>query len=740
MIEREGTAWRLLLRLGAHEVQFDGKVTPCGVVMHPISHLATAPILARCLEALARAELGPVHTTLDLEAPAHLVDALEGVGFVPGARRITFRRSLLGFKPIRSAFELVPLADHLGEAAPVVKDVCRDMPLLQGASAEECLDHLVALAGGRMGAGWTLARRDGRSVGLFAPEVEEGRGELLAFGLADWARGRGWGRALHLSALGVLKDLGARVYEDGTEVGNLPMRSIFRANGCGATGDYEDWVWGVEPREHTVGWVGESAPLPDAPFWADARVDASLSARPALCAALARVAFSFLLDRASAIGSDPLWIVDVQPNTLARTVRMLTELKRLCAQHPEPLPPWRFIVWGPPPSLSREWTRDRRTRAWVESGLLDWIEPPPASGAVQELAMSKARIHENRGIFAVVAEHACYLPQHGFRVDGQELRELQVHPDPEATGMWQVRAGDHLVDELPETMEELGLDLVFADYRSSAFRDVLVPTGAATLVDALLRWGGGPSMVVSVEPGTLSAEEMQGRTLGPIQAAGAPRLPLDHHALRRALETLGVRGLLAEGGDGDTVVAAWSRGEIRDLAHAVRTWRVEFEGRCPVVRNWPMADPKVVEEVGVESLLAQLRLSGHDPEVFLALVPRLRELVSAITDIQRSRLLRTLEKVCANLVGEPFDGDAAFSAGRLAYDLRDADLAWLAFSAAAQLGGLTVSTILNLGLVARAEGRTDLARAQFEAVLALQPGEEAASRLLGDLEDEAAGR
>lgn len=82
---------------------------------------------------------------------------------------------------------------------------------------------------------WWIASLDGEPVGLVFPQLIHdlpGAGTVYHIGVLTEHRGKGFGRIMHARALEAMSVLGATRYIGSTQLDNLPMQHVFRANDC----------------------------------------------------------------------------------------------------------------------------------------------------------------------------------------------------------------------------------------------------------------------------------------------------------------------------------------------------------------------------------------------------------------------------------------------------------------------------------------------------------------------------
>jgi hypothetical protein len=229
---------------GTRPARAAGTYSCLGSTIEGLEVAAGAPgaVLRAVIAELTRRGLGPI-TYCAPERSGVAAAELERLGFVRLAEWITVRRELRTPHQLAAApFALAPLLDRLADGLPILEETVGGLPGYEGAPGERVLADLIA--GARRPSldplGWMVAYHDARACGLLLPE--HGRvGMLAAFGIARWARGRGWGRSLHRYGLNLLAMHGAREYVDYTLAANRAMRGVFRSNGCREAETFCQW-------------------------------------------------------------------------------------------------------------------------------------------------------------------------------------------------------------------------------------------------------------------------------------------------------------------------------------------------------------------------------------------------------------------------------------------------------------------------------------------------------------------
>ncbi len=85
---------------------------------------------------------------------------------------------------------------------------------------------------------WLLAFKDSNPIGYVFPQRywdKPEEGSIFDIAILPEMQGKGYGKILHAKGLQTLAEIGVKSYVGSTDVQNLPMIAIFRANGCQLT-------------------------------------------------------------------------------------------------------------------------------------------------------------------------------------------------------------------------------------------------------------------------------------------------------------------------------------------------------------------------------------------------------------------------------------------------------------------------------------------------------------------------
>jgi tetratricopeptide (TPR) repeat protein len=134
-------------------------------------------------------------------------------------------------------------------------------------------------------------------------------------------------------------------------------------------------------------------------------------------------------------------------------------------------------------------------------------------------------------------------------------------------------------------------------------------------------------------------------------------------------------------------------------------------------------------ELPLEELLAWLRLSGWDSNIFLGCFPTLMKLVGSASDILRHEVFRTVQEVWRTYFPIRESRDLAFHLGVLLCEIQCYEDALPFFRQSAALYGPNPATVFNVGLCLFHLGDLEAALAHAEQAIAGAPDYEPARTL-----------
>lgn len=433
--------------------------------------------------------------------------------------------------------------------------------------------------------------------------------------------------------------------------------------------------------------------------WSTGAVPHYVTSNPEMARALAEVAIGFATDRARGLappdGLRPLYLLELG----AGAGRLGFHLTRVLAASVE----LAALGWRPVYVLSdlaeetvAWWQTRPGLAALASAGLLDFARFDVERDDAVVLRRSGVRLDRANpaGELIVIANYVFdSLPHDVFEDVGGELREWMVaEPDDapapgapieRAAAAWSMRVAPR--PRYRDPVHERVLDQ-YRDRRGC----FTVPGGALAALDRVRGLCAGPMLVLSADKGDVALDDVVGEVAPHIACHGSVSMAVNYHAIGawtrahggtwmhadhhgRALETcafvLGAGGARAW----SSTVAAFDRAIARrspDDFHALKRILVAQAGAMTLCE-----------------LLAYLRLSGHDPVVFLACADAIARALPAAEPAHRADLRRALARVWDSYLPIGEDDDVAFAIGRLYLALGEPALALPLLEASRALDG-----------------------------------------------------
>jgi tetratricopeptide repeat protein/putative S-adenosyl-L-methionine-dependent methyltransferase len=341
------------------------------------------------------------------------------------------------------------------------------------------------------------------------------------------------------------------------------------------------------------------------------------------------------------------------------------------------------------------------------------------------------------------------LPQDCFRVTAEgELRELRVTlssprpelilDDPELLG--RVRIAWEEAPVAGDPYGEPGLDRLLAGYRER-LRDthLLFPVGALRTVLKLALLAGDRLLLLAGDKGYCHEAMLHGREAPGVAIHGCLSMMVNFHALGRLFEERGGAFLHTSALAPDLAVVAGLLGPSPDGPAGAAETRLAFDEAIERGSPSDFFQLKTALEASAGSLslpqlLAWLRLSGWDPNVFLKCAAPLLQAVESATEAERQDLRRDLHRVWESWFPGSGPHDLAFELGVLFCQLGCHVEALPYFERSLALHGANPATSHNLGLCCFHLGRLDEALAHVEEALAAAPDLAEAAVLRAEIE------
>lgn len=490
-------------------------------------------------------------------------------------------------------------------------------------------------------------------------------------------------------------------------------------------------------------------PLPDSKLWeaqrsfysAGAEQIWGVTAVPHAITGNARIAHTYarmIAQMLQAAGGGPALVVEFGGGSGRFGYLLVRHLRRLL-----PAGAFTYVLTDFSAERVEGWRKHPSYAPLVEDGLIDFAVFDADTPAPLELVCSGRTVGPGDLDVPVVgvANYVFDTLRHdAYTVRGGQLRRCRLAL-AETDGPVDV-ATAHLQWQETEDDGEPEPDLapVLEHYRDTLDdTTVLVPVGGLRCLDFLRSLTSGPCGSVIADKGHRTPAELCSHAEPSVVLhSGAFSLMVNFDLLARWTRNRGGVAVLPAEPARSLVVAAFLDG-IGDGADGLAA-ALQDQISDVGPDNWFTLRPLLVPgpEAGIEMLLASLRLSQHDPALFVELMPPLLEVLPNVPDRMKAEIAQAIGRVWDNFfpIGEPVD--LALCVG-LAYS----SLGY--FTEAVEYLGLSVkdhpdSAPSAFAMAVARRGLRDLRAATewTDRALALEPGFSEARALRAVLVDEVA--
>jgi tetratricopeptide (TPR) repeat protein len=477
--------------------------------------------------------------------------------------------------------------------------------------------------------------------------------------------------------------------------------------------------------------------------WSSGEVPHYITNNPFLAAADADVVAAFLRDvaprrrRRGGAGARCL-VVELGSGSGRFAHQFLTQLRRRAGRAPLAEQRVRMVMTDYADATIERWRSHPWLRPLVEEGVLDFARLDlldPADWA------RLAAAHPADAVIVIANYVFDSIPADLFYAGGGELAEGRLT----VSGPRRGRAVETSLDVERLTVRCLAGAAVAEPYADAALSAVVrgyaahpepawiaLPVAAARVISAVSAWPGAPALVLAADRGACREDDL--RAAAPALALhGSFSLPVNFHALSEYARRLGGCALHPPHRPRHLVVAAYLLG-----GHGCPETSAAYEQS--VVDGGPddfFVLKKALEPgyaaMSIEQLLAFLRLSRWDSNVFLGCFPRLLDALGSATEPERRELRLAVERVWARYFPIGERDDLPFALGMVLFGLGEYGRALEHFGRSVELCGANASTSYNMAACHVALGDGAAARACLDEALRLDPTSAAARGLLATL-------
>jgi tetratricopeptide (TPR) repeat protein len=487
--------------------------------------------------------------------------------------------------------------------------------------------------------------------------------------------------------------------------------------------------------------------------WRQSTVPHYITSNPTVARTYAEIVFGFLRDRAAissarCSGSQPIYLVELGAGSGRLAYHFLKKLGDLCSRTPFRMPEYRYVLTDLPARNLDFWRQHPRLQPFVEQGLLDFAPFDAEKDDMLKLETPGETIQPGSLAQPVVVIANYFfdsIPQDLFYFEDGKLFECRISlrspfaydkaMPAELLEHMKVEYDYHSV-ELPY-YGNIYLDGLLDEYRQTLNENYrLFPHVGLHCLDRLKSLSGEGLMLLSADKGYHSLEDLTGRSTPSIVRHGSVSLLVNFHSIRRFCEMQGGLALFSGRRHLSLDVAcllmlpdAERYAETR-LAHSRVVEEFSPDDFFSIKKHFEQS----INGMAFQEVLAYLRLSGHDPHLFIQLVPRLHELLPGISAPERRELLEAISEVWDIYypIGEA--QDLAFDMGTLLYQLDEYEDALTYFRHSIGGYGPRAATLTNMALCQYMLGDMEAARASVESALAQAPDNEAALALKREME------
>jgi tetratricopeptide (TPR) repeat protein len=433
----------------------------------------------------------------------------------------------------------------------------------------------------------------------------------------------------------------------------------------------------------------------------------------------------------------PVYIVELGSGSGRFGHLFLERLHDLVAR--APLPPLRlcYVFTDAAPGNLDFLSRHPLLAPRVSAGEVDFAVFDATADEALTLCGSGERLAEGslRNPLVVVANYLFdSLPQDAFTFRDGRAHECAVTLEVPETAAGGGEPGPELLADLELRWRERpiegayygepDLDDLLAEY-AAALDDttVLFPCAALHCLRRLAGWSERGLLLLSGDKGYTRLDELEDLAEPDLARHGSVSMMVNYHALGRWLARRGGALLTTSHREPWLRVVAGLLGLPAAAAAEIRAaFDAAIERRGPddyFVLQQGIA--QLYEHLGIEPLLAWLRLSGWDPSVFLGAFPRLVSLAAGAGEDQRGEIHRAVHEVARAYFPLPEAADLAFPLGVVLCEIGAYDEALAFLRGSLEQHGANAATLHNLALCLFHLGDHEAARTYVERALEAAP-------------------
>jgi tetratricopeptide (TPR) repeat protein len=476
--------------------------------------------------------------------------------------------------------------------------------------------------------------------------------------------------------------------------------------------------------------------------WSDGVVPHYITTNPFIADAYATVLFGWLRDCAgrgrapgdATAGLDrdqPMYIVELGAGTGRFAFLVLRRLQKLLGKSRLRDVKFKYVLTDFVQRTVDYWREHPQLKPFFEAGVLDFARFDAERERGLSLVLSGETLAPGavRNPVAVLANYFFDGIAHdAFQIrDGQlfesrvTLASTQPEPDLEDPGILArttVSFTPHAVEG--EYYGDPELDRILAVYRTTLDQTAITfPAGPLRCLQNLAELAGGRVLLISADKGYHREEALLNRGDPSLAIHGSFSLSVNYHALDLFVAQRGGRAMHTSHRHASLDIGAFflggGEGEYLETAQA---YEEAIERACPDdFFTLKKGLERLYESLTLEQLLAFLRLSGWDPNIFLGALRALLGVMDAATEEARQELYWAVRKVWETYfyIGEK--DSLAFYLGLILCKLEYFEEGVQYFERALQQHGPDAEVWFNIGMARYSLRQLSAALASFQKCL-----------------------
>lgn len=490
--------------------------------------------------------------------------------------------------------------------------------------------------------------------------------------------------------------------------------------------------------------------------WRSGEVPHYVTSNPTMAQACAETVFAFYQDRQRLqtppvpSQTDALAICELGAGSGRFAFHFLRHLLALCADHAVPPSAFLYVLTDFTQTNLDAWRGHARFQDWFASGLLDValfdVNQSDAlhlqiSGAV----ISRGALHQPLVVLANyvfdgvpqdllyfkdgVAHHALVslaTPEKPDQLDATALLS-QLHIDCE----YQVCGPQFYAEPaLQAELEHYGRCIV-----APGGAHVLFPASGLRCLARLQALSQAGMLLLSADKGDCQLAEVVYATAPGLVVHGSFSFNVNYHAFAGWCEALGGLALLPQKShESIAVIGLLLLENAEEHAGTRRAYRQHIGGFGPDgFYTVSRCLSRQATAMNAGEIFATMRFNRNDAYQLAQLIPRIVELVPALSKAQVVELKQLLHDCWQAYFPMGEESDLAFDIGGLFYALDDFPAALQFFEYTRNIYGSHTGTLFNMAACHDQMGQYELARPLLERLLQVAPANEAARALLSQL-------